>query len=57
MLLEGAIHSSCWLLMVPGEALTKGGERGAWLVKTEKNGDLTLGSGVVDTTGDNMEVS
>lgn len=40
-----------------GEALTKGGERGAWLVKTEKNGDLTLGSGVVDTTGDNMEVS
>ena len=41
----------------PGEALTKGGERGAWLVKTEKNDDLTLGSGVVDTTGDNMEVS
>ena len=40
-----------------GEASAKGGERGAWLVKIEKNDDLNLGSGVVDESGDNMEVS
>ena len=40
--------------MMPMESFDQRRERGAWLVKTEKNSDLTLG--VVDTTRDNMEV-
>lgn len=43
-----------------GEAMNKEGERGAWLLKTEeikKNNGLTVGSGVADTSEDNMEVS